>query len=143
MIIQRLTTVHGVLKYWKFIEQGLRVIEEKNHDAYDYDAMLKTCNFLVKRPDVGYVAVVLDDDEQPICFAILQEATPLFVKERSFLALAVYHNSQYQDATRRLMEHFENWARTQGIKSYVVSTKRQAGAAIRCFEKKYENHSSN
>lgn len=137
MIVKRLTTVHEVIKLWDFIRQGLRVIEEKNHDKFDDDAMLKTCNFLVKRPDVGYIAVVLNDDEEPVCFAILQEATPLFVKDRSFIALAVYHNHTCQQATLILMDHFENWARSQGIGTYVVSTKRQAGAAIRCFERKY------
>ena len=137
MITTRLTSVNSVLKYWEFILSGLRVIEEKNHEKFNDDAIFKTCSYLVKRPEVGYVAVVLDDEENPVCFAILQDATPLYIKDRSFIALAVYHNSTHQGATQELMQHFENWARTQGISRYIVTTKRPSGAAIRCFERKY------
>ena len=138
MIITRLTTVNEIVKYWKFIQSGLRVIEEKNKEPFDDTVMFKTCNFLVVRPDVGFISVALDDtSEKPVCFAVLRDATPLFSHNRRFETLAVYHNTKHPTATLELMQHFENWARTQGINDYTISTKRPSGAAIRCFERKY------
>lgn len=134
MTFLHITSPIEVLDNWDFFKEGLTVISQKCNDPLDEAMMLKVLIFLSDQRKVGYICIVFDDQHEPQGFCVFEEATPLFAPERSFIARAFYHKSGNVQISVALMEHFEAWAKAQGIKRYIVTTRRNSGAAIRCFQ---------
>lgn len=72
-------------------------------------------------------------ENRPVGFGVFEEATPEFAKFRSFVTRIFYHQSGNTDISVGLMKFFETWARVQGIKYHLFSTRRPSGSAIRLF----------
>jgi hypothetical protein len=134
MIAFRLTKVVEVIRLWDFFEEGFKSIATKSKQSVDLVIAKKTVLDLVVDTESAWIGVSYDSDRQPIAFAVAQECTPMFDRDRRFLVRWFYHSSDNFLATKTLMTAFETWAREKGIVSYAVTTKRDSGAAIRCFQ---------
>ena len=77
--------------------------------------------------------MVIEADE-PVAFTVCQESTQMFDKRRTFVVRWFYHSPAHFQATFELMHDFETWAKEQGVRAYGVTTARNSGAAIRCFQ---------
>lgn len=133
MHIQRLISPVEVVAEWPAFVAGLRIVAAKSNEVLDETSMLKTVLWLASEQASGYVNVAHVNGKL-IGFSLWQDATPLFVPERSFIARAIYSDAGSQGTVVRLLADFEGWARGQGIKRFIVSTRRHSGAAIRHFQ---------
>lgn len=132
-MIKQLTSPVEVVEAWPDFAIGLRIVAGKSNELLDETAMLKTILWLVSERQKGYVNVAYSE-ARFVGFSIWQDSTPPFVDERSFIARAIYSDSGSQGTVVRLLAGFEEWARGQGIKRFIVSTRRHSGAAIRHFQ---------
>ena len=130
---KRLTAATEVIDNWFFFRDGFRQFANKHNEDVDLLNMLKiTCTLASSERD-GFVAIVYNN-EQPEGFGIMEDVSPIFSKERTFLCRAFWHQSGNTTATVKLMDCFETWALENNVTSYTVTTRRNTGAAIRCFQ---------
>ncbi len=134
MHVERITTVEQVLKYWDLFREGLDVIREKTDEDMDVEEYCKMITNLAARTDEAWIGVVFQGG--PICYGIAQDSTPPHCSRKTFMVSSFYHVPGQSDATQALMFAFEKWFRetNPGRKlRYVVTTRRESGAAIACF----------
>lgn len=132
MKIIRLNSAVQVLQHWDFFKEGLDGISAKVGETFDHDQMQKTFCYLAKLRQNAWVGIALDSIE-PVGFLIMEEATPIFAPFRSCIARAVYHRPKAM-ALEPMMQAFESWAKEEGFKHYVITTRRHSGAAVRFFQ---------
>jgi len=131
--------VHRVLEpieavsYWPFFREGLEVIAKKTGEIVDEDAYSKQLVNLTAMHEQAWVSFVIDNDGLPCAFGVAQDATPLFSTRKAFTVTSFYYRDGFQEAVEMLQQAFERWAKTQGVVQYSVTTRRDTGAAIRCF----------
>lgn len=133
MNIERISLPSRVLELWKFFNDGLLCLEVASREVLDAVQLQKQICTLAANPVGGYVAIVKRDDGVPVSFAVAQENTFLFAKDRSFEVRAVHYVDGYAPCVLSLMADFETWCRENRIAKYSVSTRRNTGATIRCF----------
>lgn len=132
MNIVRLKRVVDIVRHWAFFVEGFEGITRKAKEDFDIDQMQKTLFYLSKLHENAFVGVCYDNSI-PVGFIIMEEATPLFASFRSCIARAVYHRPGAAAITP-MMEAFEVWAKEQGFKHYVITTRRHSGSAVRFFQ---------
>ncbi len=130
--IKRLTSSLEVVENWPYFTQGLQAIAAKHKDDLDLEMMFKVFCVLVTSPWNAWVGLAMVDGKVE-GFAAFEEATPMFAKQRSFIARAFYHKPGNKAATLAMMNGFEDWAKTQNIKMYIVTTRRGTSGAAREF----------
>lgn len=133
MKVLRLTSVAHVIHYWDFLSASLASISDKVREPYNEEFVRKTLVNLVVEHEKAWVGITLDNMGMPLAFGCAQECTPLFSSERFFVVRWFYHSAGKFEATINLMQGFEEWAKSQGISNYAVTTRRSAGEAIKCF----------
>ena len=133
MTIKQLTTPKEIVDRWPLFAHGFQTIAQKGRESFDEGMMLKTVLWLVGEPDFGYINFA-EKAGTFVGFSIWQDATPMFVLSRSFIARAVYTENGNQTGTVLLLRDFEKWAREKHIDRYIVSTRRHSGAALRHFQ---------
>ena len=104
----------------------------KAKEEFDLEQMQKTLFYLAKLHHNAFVAIAYDNGD-PVGFIIMEEATPIFAPFRSCIARAVYHRPGAA-AIAPMMEAFEAWAKEEGFKHYVITTRRHSGSAVRFFQ---------
>ena len=133
MKVERLTKVVHIVRFWDFITEAWNTISDKVEAGLSLEVVRKTLISLVVEHDSAWIGVVFDGSV-PLAFGVVQECTPQFEPDRSFVVRWFYHSPQHFDASIALMTAFETWAKSQGIKRYAVTTRRSNGKAIRCFQ---------
>jgi hypothetical protein len=133
MIIKQLTSPVEVVEAWPKFAQGLRIVAAKSREELNEAAMLKTVLWLVNDPKIGYVNIAHNGSVVG-GFSIWQDSTPPFVDERTFIARAIYGAPSAPNVLMLLFSAFERWAQGQGVKRFIVSTRRHSGAALRHFQ---------
>lgn len=133
MYVKQLTSPIDVVEYWPLFIHGLKIVAEKSKEELDEAAMLKTLMWLVNEPKVGYVGLATEGGAFR-GFCVFQDATPPYISEKSFIARAIYSENGSQGTVVKLLSAFEDWARLQGAKRYIVTTRRHTGAAMRHFQ---------
>jgi hypothetical protein len=134
MKVLRLSRVVDVVRLWPFFTEGFNANGVRAREEVDLIFAQKTLYALVVDHISAWIAVSYDETGDPVAFAVLQECTPPFSTTRRFVVRWFFHSNDNFLATKTLMDAFETWAREQGIVSYAVTTKRDSGAAIRCFQ---------
>lgn len=132
MKIVRLTTAIDVLQHWDFFVEGFESITAKTREVFDLEQMQKTLCYHARLHSNSWIAIAVDEID-PLGYIVMEEATPLFAPFRSCIARAVYHRPGVR-VLEPMMEAFETWAKEQGFKHYVITTRRHSGAAIRFFQ---------
>lgn len=130
----RITTIAVLLRNWDFFQEGFVTIRKFSNESLDDEAVFKTMMYLVKDPVSSWVGLTFDDDGVPLAFGVGQECTPRFDPVRRFVVRWFFHTPSQFAASVHLMNTFESWAREHGIASYAVTTRRDSGSAIRCFQ---------
>lgn len=130
---RRLTTALSVVDHWPFFMEGLETVGSKCKETVDSEIIFKIFCTLATNQTSGWVGIVFVDGK-PQGFGVMQETTPLFSPERIFAARMFWHKTGNQEASVCLMNAFEHWARANNIKRYIITTRRDSGAAIRCFQ---------
>jgi hypothetical protein len=133
MTVTRLTTVASVVRNWDFFRKGLNHVQQFLKYNVTLDTYRQIICFLVKQPS-AYVAIVLDDSDEPVGFGIAHDCTPLFSPNIEYEVSILYHHPGQAVATAVLQAHFEQFCRIQGAKTYFVTTRRDSGSVIRCFQ---------
>jgi hypothetical protein len=134
MNVIRITSADQVLQFWDVFREGLHVIRDKADEYMDESEYCRLLTNLAARTDVAWIGVVCSGG--PICYGVAQDSTPPHSSRRTFTVSSFYHVPGQADATQLLMVAFEQWFRetNPGKKlRYVVTTRRDSGAAIRCF----------
>jgi hypothetical protein len=129
----RVTKATEVLLLWPFFLEGFQSFYKKHGEFYDMDELLKSTCALAADPIKGFVATVSSGSTLE-GFGIMEDVSPIFSTEHTFFCRAFWHQFGNLVATTQLMDFFEQWAREHGVSSYTVTTKRNTGAAIRCFQ---------
>ena len=131
MNVLRITSPEEVIKFWPIFCEGLKSIKafsgETSTDS-NYCKML--INFAARTND-AWLGVAIQGG--PLSYGLAVDSTPPFADNRTFSVCSFYHVPGQHDATFALMSAFEVWARDNNVASYVVTTRRQSGPAIRCF----------
>ncbi len=128
----RITTALGVVEHWNLIANGIREVNAKHRGNVNLEAAFTYYLWLATNHDHAWLGVNLVNGK-PESFAILQRAG-VDADAKTFQVVMFWHRPGQTQQTQLLMTAFEDWARSQGIKRYTVSTKRDTGAAIRCFQ---------
>lgn len=132
MIVNRITTSPDVLKNWPFFKEGLKVIRGYAGEATNEDSYAKMLIELAERIDTAWIGVVFHGG--PLGYGIAVDSTPPFAAKRTFTVISFYHVPGQFEATTTLMHAFETWAAENNVGSYIVTTRRNSGPAIRCFQ---------
>lgn len=133
MTVLRLNSVAGVVRNWDFFRKGLVHVQQFLKYNVTLDTYRKIICFLVKQPN-AYVALVMDDSAEPLGFVVAHEATPLFSDTVEYEVSILYHQPGQGVATAVLQADFEQFCRERNAKSYFVTTRRDSGSVIRCFQ---------
>jgi len=131
MNVIRLTTSEEVVKYWELFREGLSVIRAYEGESSTEQSYLKLLLELVSHGNDTWFGVVISGG--PISYAVVTNSTPPFATSKTFVVSSFYHVPGQHDATFALMHAFEQWAKENDVKSYVVTTRRQSGPALHCF----------
>jgi hypothetical protein len=131
MNVVRLTSPMEVIKYWDLFREGLQHIVKLAHERTTPDEYCKMLVNLAARPNEAWIGVVMEGG--PLSYGIAIDSTPPHSSRRTFSVISFYAIPGRPDATQSLMDAFERWARSEGVDSYVVTTRRDTGAAIKCF----------
>ena len=129
----RLKTVANVIHFWDFIAKSFNELATKHSEVVDLDAIQKTMHWLVRDHERAWFVVVLEDDE-PVAFSVICDSTPPFETKRTWMVRWFYHTPGHFSATLFMKKDFESFAKSANISSYLVTTSRQSGGAIRCFQ---------
>lgn len=131
MHVERITSPTQILKYWDVFREGLRVITKLTCERASDDEYCKMLVNLAARHEDAWIGVAFQGG--PLSYAVAVDSTPPHCARRTFTVSSFYAMPGRPDATTDLMNEFETWARSEGIASYVVTTRRDTGAAIKCF----------
>lgn len=129
----RITSSLEIVKHWDFFQEGLEVIAKKGKEQLDAEMMFKVLCVLATEPAYGWIGIATVDGV-PQGFAAFQDATPLFARERSFINRVFWHKSGNHEVSVTLLNYFISWAKENNVKRVIVTTRRDSGAAIRCFQ---------
>jgi hypothetical protein len=132
MTTHRLTRVVDIIRHWPFFHQGLLASSRYLRYDFDIETLRKTIFSLVTNPN-AWVGIVLDND-RPLGFGMAHDVTPLFSPHKEYEVSLFYHQPGNEDATRLLQSAFESFCHTNNITRYYATTRRDSGAAIRCFQ---------
>ena len=130
MHVERLTTPDQVLRLWDVFREGLQTIMRITDERTTEDEYCKMLVNLAARTDDAWVGVAFSGG--PMSYGVVVDSTPPHSSRKTFTVVSFYAMPGQPDATQALMHAFEAWARERGVKSYVVTTRRDSGA-IRCF----------
>lgn len=133
MTVIRLNSVAGVVRNWDFFRKGLVHVQQFLKYNVTLDTYRRIICFLVKQPN-AYVAIVMDDNGDPVGFGVAHECTPLFSDIVEYEVSILYHQPGQAVATAVLQAEFEQFLRTRNAKTYFVTTRRDSGSVIRCFQ---------
>jgi len=131
--VYRLTKVAEVVHFWDFFKRGLE--QSARYLRYDlpFDTYRQIMFNLVVNTKHSWVGVVMAAGD-PVGFALAHECTPLFSPRREFEVSLLYHQPGNEAATSALQEHFEVFLHDNDVTTYYATTRRDSGAAIRCFQ---------
>lgn len=132
MIVERITEPEQVVTNWKFFDEGLRVIKAYAGESLEEAAYCKLLTELSTRHDSAWIGLVKHGG-WPLGYGVAVDSTLPFAERRTFTVVSFYHMQGQFEATTALMRDFEKWAIANGVDSYVVTTRRNSGPAIRCF----------
>ena len=131
MIVTRITTPEEVVRNWAIFKEGLKVIRGYAGESTDEDTYLKMLIELAAQSETAWVGCVFQGG--PLGYGVAAESTPPFAARRTFTVISFYHVPGQFEATKALMSAFESWAMEHNVGSYIVTTRRNSGPAIRCF----------
>jgi len=132
LTFKRLTKPSQVLKLWAFFLEGLREIALRGGELLDEECMQKTLCLDAAEWERAFVCVGYSNGE-PQGFGVFEECTPVFAKHRSFVTRVFFHKTGNKDLSVGILNEFETWAKAQGVKWHIVSTRRKSGSAVRLF----------
>lgn len=130
MNVVRITDHADVLRYWDVFREGLRTITELTGEQTTEDQYCRMLINLAARTSDAWLGLVMHGG--PLSYGLAVDSTPPFASRRTFTVISFYAVPGQPDATEALMLEFERWARENGVRSYIVTTRRHSGA-IRCF----------
>lgn len=133
MTVLRITKIATVIKYWDFFRTGLNSVRRFLRYNVDIENLRQILFHIVRQPS-AWVGVVFDDNDNPLCFGAAHEVTPLFAKFREYEVSILYYKPGQEDAVVLLQTHFELFCKAQQVKTYYVTTRRDSGCTIRCFQ---------
>lgn len=131
MHVERITSGDQVIKYWDLFREGLRVITKLACERVTDDEYCKLLINLASRGDEAWLGIAHQGG--PLSYGVAVDSTPPHCARRTFTVSSFYAVPGRPDATVCLMNAFEDWARTHNVESYIVTTRRNTGAAIKCF----------
>lgn len=132
MRVQRITRCAELVKFWPFFLQGIEFTSKYLHYPYTFDTYRRILQRLVTTPS-AFVAVVIDDDEVPVCFGAAYDCTPLHGTEKEYDIPFIYHQPTHLSATSALRVEFERFARRLKVKRYFMTTTAFNGMAQKCI----------
>lgn len=130
MNVERITSPEKILKYWDVFREGLRVITKLTCERVTDDEYCKMLVNLAARDD-AWIGIAVQGG--PLSYGVAVDSTPPHCAKRTFTISSFYAMPGRPDATEALMGAFETWAKANNVSSYVVTTRRDTGAAIKCF----------
>lgn len=132
--VLRLLNVAHVLAFRKFLFECFSELYQKYGISPDFDATEKTMHWMVLDHERVWFGVVVDSLNNPVAFSLVHDATPPFESRKIWAVRWYYHAPGSFEATIILKNEFEQFARSLNIESYLVTTNRLSGGAIRCFQ---------
>jgi hypothetical protein len=132
MNVIRITEPDQVIQYWDVFKEGLRMIAKLTSERVSNEEYLKLLTNLAVQTDIAWIGLAFQGG--PLSYGVAIDSTLPQCNRRTFTVASFYAMPGRPDATAALMEAFETWARENGVASYVVTTRRDTGAAIKCFK---------
>lgn len=131
MNVLRITSPDQIVKNWDVFREGLRVITKLTCERVTDDEYCKMLVNLAARHDDAWIGIVFQGG--PLSYGVAVESTPPHCARRTFTIVSFYAMPGRPEATEALMREFETFAKAEGIHSYIVTTSRSTGAAVKCF----------
>ena len=131
MNIIRITTPQQVIENWDVFREGLRMITKLTCERLTDDEYCKMLTNLAVNHDGAWIGLAFQGG--PLSYGVAVDSTPPQCANRTFTVSSFYAMPGRPDATAELMNAFEMWARENSVASYIVTTRRDTGAAIKCF----------
>jgi hypothetical protein len=131
--VERITTAEQVVNRWIIFREGLETIIDSTREQITDAEYLKLVLSLCGRDDAWIGVAVQSNTDGPLSYGIAVDSTLPGSERKTFTVLSFYAMKGRPDATEVVMAAFEEWARTNGVKSYVITTRRDSGAGLRCI----------
>lgn len=132
MTILRLTEPEQIIQYWDVFKEGLVTIAKLTSERVSDEDYLKLLTNLAVQTNTAWIGLAFQGG--PLSYGVAIDSTLPQCSRRTFTVVSFYAMPGRPDATAALMEAFEAWARENNVASYVVTTRRDTGAAIKCFK---------
>lgn len=132
MTVYRLTRIADIIRYWSFFREGLEATSKYLRYDQPIDSLRKMVFSLVTRED-AWVGIVLVEGT-PVGFGMAHNCTPLFSPHKEYEVSLFYHQPGNDEPTQLLQDSFEQWCKENSVVRYYATTRRDSGAAIRCFQ---------
>lgn len=132
MRVVRITRCKELVTYWPFFVQGIEFTSKYLHYPYTFETYRRILQRLVTT-STAFVAVVLDDSDEPVCFGAAYDCTPLHGIEREYDIPFLYHQPSHLPATSLLRIEFERFAKKMKVKRYFMTTTAFNGMAQKCI----------
>lgn len=131
MKIIRIQSPDDVIANWTVFKTGLSEICKLTGERLSEEEYFKMLINLSTRNDDAWIGIAMEGG--PLSFAVACDSTLPFCKHRTFTCLSFYAVPGRPDSTESLQAAFEEFAKKNDVKSYVVTTRRRSTAAMRCF----------
>lgn len=135
MRIVQITSPVEVVEYWPKFREGFEWLAKNTKFNFQEESTLRMLCFLLSQPEKSFIAVALDYEDNIVSFLVAVDATPIFETERVFNIYALMHQPSQIKTTRRLINVFELWAVSRGIKQYSLATKKYGKSSISLFSR--------
>ncbi len=133
MKVVRINKIAACLRYWELFVQGFEHVNRFLKYDLPFETYRQMLFALVREPK-AWVCVCFDATDVPCGFAIAHDCTPLFSEKKEYEVSVVYALDNNSEVFVSMQQTFEEYAKSQGVRWYFATTRRDSGSAIRCFQ---------
>lgn len=122
----------AVLKYWPFLLDGLKELNETVKDKQvSTDAFLRVHLDIAVGKLYGKLLLFTSKNDKPLGFISAYENTSNYSPERVLWVYAIYSNGKKEGVPKILFSKLEEWARSYGFTEMQTQSGRTSGVSIR------------
>lgn len=134
MKVVRLSQIAHIHQFWDFFLTGLTIVGSKTNREYNSQELLPVLHYFVKRPELGFIGVCRDSNNEPISFILVRDKTDMFDSAKTAEILAVYYPKRQKATITLMFKALYSWMRNNNYKHLQYNTNKKSSALVRNFK---------
>lgn len=129
-------SIATLMKFWPFMLEGLKRLNESAFRAVDKDTLFRVCVDVVTGGSNGKLLISVENGN-PMSYCIGFENTSRYSPIRTVLVYAIYSNGLKRGATGLVLGDFEKWAKSEGMVESHGNSQRVNGGAKKLWDTQF------